>query len=69
MIERESEILKTLDFSVRKPTVIDFLTIYIEYALKPTLSIIHMADDFELIEQLSIYLSKMVFHDYELSQL
>ena len=37
--EMEFEILKTLNFEVRAPTVLDFVSIYMEYALLPTVQV------------------------------
>jgi len=69
MRDKESEILQTLDFDIRHPTLYDFLTIYQEHALRPNLTLIQLTDSYELIDLLSIYVAKMVYHDYDLSQL
>ncbi len=69
IINMEMEILQNLDFQARQPTILDFLSIFCEFAVKQSLSITQLADNFELIELLTIYLAKLLLHDYELSQL
>lgn len=57
--------MSTLDFNLRKPTILDFLLTYEEHALKPTL---RDEKDFELLQTVDLYISKMITHDYDLSQ-
>ena len=62
----EFKILSELDFEVRKPSQYDFITIFMEQALQP--SIKKDKSNSELVEVLVHYVSKMVYHDYSLSQ-
>lgn len=67
MVNMEMDILHSLDFQARQPTILDFMSIFCEFVVKQSLTIAQLTDNFELIELLTIYLAKLLLHDYELS--
>lgn len=60
---KEKEILETLDFNIMFPTPFEYLTIGFQ---KLNLKNIMPQKNYEYLEKVSIYLLKMMTHDYEI---